>query len=692
VSDDRAGPERVALSREFSELLVELSIALHKHAIYPSGHPALEPAVAGVTRRAERLLEDRQTISFGVARHQLIIEGVATDPSQPVLRRLAEGLHRHHLGAISISRGVDTTEMGSVVRALAAEVERDGPLGLGAADRLSTWTHVRLHPLTFDRLELIDDEGQPDGGSGGPGGSRGAELWMGLVRAALATDAAHQPAGAVPTEPSVVARAIDEHQDAQAYDQVIVGYLLQIAGELKTASGAEAGALRRRTARLIGELRPETLRRLIEMGGDVSRRHEFVLDATHGMAVESVIEILKAAADASGQTISHGLVRMLSKLAAHAELGQAHVRPLADDALREQVHSLLSGWQLEDPNPDAYRLVLQHVATTAPLGTAMGTSEQDDEADSLRIVQMSLEVGELGPLVDRAIDRAVTGGAVSAVLELLKSLPDGDSPVAEAIMTRLLQPSAVATLVAREPLDVDSLDALFPQMSIEAYAVALDALAASPNRATRRKLLDRLPHTDLDVGPLLVERLGAEEWFVQRNMLLLLETSGRAPAGFSATPWTRHADARVRHAALRLQLTLPWERDVAIRTALEDDDPRTVRLGLAELQQACPPSLATTVAEIAINPDSAEELRLLAIRALGRSRERTALKALVRLVDGGKTFFGRRKLAPRTPALVAATRALAQAWAADRRAATMLAVARRSSDPEVRQAATPGRP
>ena len=29
--------------------------------------------------------------------------------------------------------------------------------------------------------------------------------------------------------------------------------------------------------------------------------------------------VVKAAADASGQTISHGLVRMLSKLAAHAE-------------------------------------------------------------------------------------------------------------------------------------------------------------------------------------------------------------------------------------------------------------------------------------------------------------------------------------------------------------------------------------
>ena len=40
--------ERASLSREFSDFLIELSIALHKHAMYPSGHPSLGPAAAGV--------------------------------------------------------------------------------------------------------------------------------------------------------------------------------------------------------------------------------------------------------------------------------------------------------------------------------------------------------------------------------------------------------------------------------------------------------------------------------------------------------------------------------------------------------------------------------------------------------------------------------------------------------------------
>ncbi len=165
-----------------------------------------------------------------------------------------------------------------------------------------------------------------------------------------------------------MANAIDRNQGAEAYDQVVVGYLLQIAAELKNTTGADAEALRRRTARLISALKPETLRRLLTMGGQSAQRNAFVLDATHGMAVDAVIDIVKAAADANGQTISHGLVRMLTKLSTQAENGHEVSKPAADSALREQVQSLLNEWQLADPNPEDYRHMLQYLATSAPAG------------------------------------------------------------------------------------------------------------------------------------------------------------------------------------------------------------------------------------------------------------------------------------------------------------------------------------
>jgi hypothetical protein len=677
--------ERVTLSREFGEFLVELSIALHKYAMYPSNHPSLGPAAAGVARRAERLLEDRATIAFGVARHQLIIEGVATDHNQPVLRRLAEALHRHHVGAVSVARGVEPEEIGAVLRALSTE--RDGPLGLAPRERLPVWPHVRLHALSFDQLELVSDAPM-EGNSGDVARSRPAELWIGLARAAMATDQAGQTVEKISAEPAVVARAIDSHQGEAAYDQVIVGYLLQIASELKSTSGPEGAALRRRIARLIKALQPETLRRLVEMGGDASQRRAFMLDATSGMAVDAVIDIVKAAAEAEGQTISHGLIRMLSKLAVHAELGQENARPLAERALREQVERLLSGWELDDPNPDAYGRVLQHLAnrSSAPVPDSV---QRSGEQDDLRIVKMSLEVGDSGPMVDRAIDRVIAIGAIGPLWELLaSSSPPESGAVAEALLEKLRSPASMAHLVAREPLDVDTLDALLPMLPVESYEALLDALMVSENRSTRRKLLERLARTDLDIGPLIVARLEDNRWYVQRNLLTLLQRLGRIPEGYSSARWSQHPDARVRLEAVQLQLMWPAERDLATGVALQDSDPRIVRLGLIAVPQKCPPALVRLVVKVATDSAIVDDVRALAASVLGRSRDRSALDALLQLVDGGRTLRGRPKLAPPTPVCLAALRALSsEDWSKHPIAAPVLAVAADSSNADIRNAA-----
>ena len=93
TSAPAAKPGVATLSRELADFLVELSITLNKHAIYPQSHPLLDIAVDGVaTRLAMLFVGDRDSLSIGVARRQLIIEGVATDPLNPVLKELAQRL------------------------------------------------------------------------------------------------------------------------------------------------------------------------------------------------------------------------------------------------------------------------------------------------------------------------------------------------------------------------------------------------------------------------------------------------------------------------------------------------------------------------------------------------------------------------------------------------------------------------
>jgi hypothetical protein len=692
-------PEKAALSRELADFLIELSIALHKHAMYPEGHPSLAPAAAGVTRRAEHLFAGRTTLALGVARQQLVIEGVATDAKNPVLAELAGRLHRHHLGAVTFHRGVRVAEIADVLRTLAVEAERTGePLGLGPPERLRVWDHVRLHPVTYERLELRHDDGPvaPDGKDAKARGLRGAQLWVGLARAALAADAMAADDGSTPppaTEPTVIAQAIDEHPRSGAYDQVIVGYLLQIADELKHTGGAEAVVLRRRTSKLLGALQPGTLRRLIERGGDSAQRTKFAIDATHGLAVDAVLDIVRAMADASHKTISDPLVRMLSKLAQQAEHGTPEARPQADDALREQVRDLLQGWTLDDPNPDAYARALHRMAATVP--SPLPHSDHRKAAEPLRILQTAVETGVLGFGAWRAVEQLVDDNRIGLLVDVLDASSDAGRPPVRADVTplwdRVTAPQVVRQLTAGDPPDFSTLDRLLPRLHAEGFEPLLDALAASASRTTRRGLLDRLSRAPRELGDVVALRLAADApWYVVRNLLLILDGLPDLPPGFSAAAYIEHADVRVRREALKLALKLPAERERALLGALRDADARLVRLALTGALEHCPPAALPLVTQVVQDATLASELRVLAIKVLGRAGNRSAIGALMQLVDGGTNWLGRPRLAARSLEMLAALMALGAGWHNDGKAAALLSLAAASGDPDVRNAATAG--
>jgi hypothetical protein len=692
-----APQERATLSRELGEFLIELSIALHKHSMYPEDHPSLGPAAAGVLRRADALLRDRASLSLGVARNQLVIEGVATDPRHPVLAELAGRLHRHHLGAVTFNRGVEGDEIENMLRTLAAEADRTGqPLGLGDPARLSAWRHIRLHPMTYERLELLDENsplpgfGVADPRSADESGGlrdarvRGAQLWIGLARAALAGQIGEDDAP--PTKPAVIAKAIDDHPRGEAYDQVIVGYLLQIAQELKSAGGQEAVELRRRTSNLIGEMRPETLRRLIEMGGDGAQRRKFVLDASLGMAVDAVLEIVKAAAEASQHTVSGSLMRMLSKMAAHAEQGKPQARSLADRALREQVRGLLAGWTLADPNPEAYGMALQRMSQTS--GRFVESTGGVHPTEPERLVQMSLEVDVVGPSVYRACGAMVDQGRLSQLIDLLEAAPEGTTS-AEELWGKAVSPETLQWLLASEPVDFATVDRVLPRLGVLAADPLLDALASAEGRATRRGLLDRVKRLGPVLGPSIMARLTDDRWYVQRNLLTMLEELPQLPSGFAVLPWVSHADPRVRLEAFKIGVKAPEERDRVITQALSDREYRIVRVALIAALQGVPPSALPPIIALVTNRQGPPDVRLQAIRLLGIARAPEAFDELVKLVDGGRRLLGRRKLLPRSRELVAAITALATGWRSEPRALELLALAALSNDADVRAATDP---
>src|SRR3954467_4083788 len=422
------GPTVATLSRELADFLVELSITLNKHAIYPQSPPLLDVAVDGVANRLATLfVGHRDSLSIGVARRQLIIEGVATDPLNPVLKELAQRLHDHHIGAVKFVRGITRDELGSALAALAVDPLRSTtPIGHDTERIGELWEHVRFFPLTYDRLQLIEEDPAEKPSADQMKAGRATQLWIGLARAALVSDTSEpgkrdEAADNAALEPAAVARAIDEHQREEAYDQVIVGYLLQIGEELKTAEGPEAAGLQRRVSRLVGSLKTSTLERLLEMGGDKAQRRRFLLDASQGVTVEAVIDLVKAASAAEGQTVSHSMLRMLSKLAHHPSSGGPRAK--TDPTVRDVMRRLVDEGSLDHPNPEGYRRALESMSSLRSPTEPADNGAIPTECEPERMVQIAVEVGARGPQVYVAMSDLFNHGRADLLLKMVEGAP-----------------------------------------------------------------------------------------------------------------------------------------------------------------------------------------------------------------------------------------------------------------------------
>jgi hypothetical protein len=684
-----AGGAPAVLSRDLADFLVEFSIALQKHAIYPAGHPLLTNSVENVARRLDSLLVERMSLAIGVARRQLVIEGVATDPEHPLLQELAGKLHRHHLGAVKFSRGIDRVELADSLVTLGAEGARGAaPLGLTAADVSARWHHVRIFPLTYDRLELLDQE--PDEvpkDDSAMRASRAAELWVGLARAALMADTSNDD---TELEPTAVAKAIDEHAREQAYDQVIVGYLLQIAEEIKVTQGKEAAALQRRVSRMVSALNPETLKRLLDMGGDVHQRRRFVLDAAQGMTVEAIVDLVKAAADAEGQTVSNSFIRMLSKLALHARVDDEGSRHrLAEGALRDQVVRLLGQWSNQDPNPAAYRMALEHLSRTAPVAASIAIP---NFCEPERLVKMALEVAVTGPKVDSAVEKLALQGNphVAALLDMLDGAPDG-SPVADGIWEQLVKRDTLRVLVSATRVDPVLVERFAKRQGFGAATVLLDALAAVQEGKWHDRLVDVIASLGDGAAPTVLVRMRGAPWHLQRDYLAILARLPTPPRGFDATSFLKHAEPSVRREAIRLLLRVPELRDRAMITALADSDERVLFIALNGALEHCSGGAARLIMRRVEQRELKDStLRVLGVRAVAALQTEESLEWLVRRVVTRTRWLKRLRLTPRSAETLAALAAIAGLWRDHPKSATALSLAAKSAESEVRLAITAG--
>ncbi|HEV7706312.1 MAG TPA: hypothetical protein VGO46_18585 [Gemmatimonadaceae bacterium] len=690
-----------------ADLMVELSVGLHKYSMYPDGHPLLESAVSGITRRLALVLAERQMIAIAVARNHLVVDGVPTDPAHAVTRDLALKLFRREIGAIRLYEGVQDLELQEMLKVIARETPA------GGEESAREWEHVRLFPLTYDQLELQQDAedqtaeervgwasqlwgklasaslygGMGGGGGGGGGGSGTGGSGNGTGDGSgISSETPNTP-----MDPLALASAIEQRERDPEFDKGIIAFFGQFMDEIKAKSGNASNQLKRKVSTLVSALSPETLQQILKRTSPGAQRRQFMMNASHTLAADTVLDLAKAVAGASEHTMSEALLLLLTKLAKHSEKGTTGRRDKADTALRQNMRQLIDDWDGAAALPEeSYWQTLEQLIAE-PANDAPASSGQWD-VNAEYIVQLSLEVELFSATAKHAVAEMVKQGRIAALLSMVDQTPEANT-VVWTLRRHLDNTGTIRRLLRDRPIDFEVLYRLVSRVGFPAAGALLDALELEDDRTARWRLFEMLAQLGPDVGNAVMARLPGSPWYVQRNLLLLMARLETWPKAFTPLPYAKHPDPRVRREAYALLLRDPATRAEAISMAVSDTDERIVRAALnAALEGGCPREAVTVLSERLSERSLDGMMAVLAIRVITPVRLPIVLDVLVRSVLSKKRrwFFG-RKLAPKSQPMLAALTALAATWSLEPQAQRVLALAERDTDPAV-QNAIRGRP
>ena len=261
-----------------------------------------------------------------------------------------------------------------------------------------------------------------------------------------------------------------------------------------------------------------------------------------------------------------------------------------------------------------------------------------------------------------------------------------DDPRAANLLGLIATPATLAALLAAQPIEMDLVERIAPEVGTAAIPLLLDGLAASEERGVRRRLLEVLAGFGNSVTPCALERIEDAPWFVQRNLLRMLQTVPDPPAEAVTVGFARHPDSRVRIEGLRLLLRIPGARARGIAEGLTESDPACLRVAVMAAGEDCPSSAVPLLIGGLLAGSYDAELRPVAIRALAPLVDNPAvLDLLRRFAARSIPLFGWR-VAPKTRESLAALSGLARHWRWHPKVGRLLARAERHRDADVRGA------
>lgn len=507
-----------------------------------------------------------------------------------------------------------------------------------------------------------------NGGGGGPPAVTGASgPWQRLVSTVCESP--------VSLSGAALAERINANPASQ-YAGAVNLSLREILTERGAGAETGAGQTDRAASQLVTRLRPDILVSVLRAEAEPQRRRELLEGAILHLSIPASLRMASAVAVALERPLSPALRMIVRKLARAANGPDAEAAAWARTCLQELVRSITLEWTQPKKGGKGFE-----PATHRPQPRSAGRTTPEAE----RVVQVALECEAMGDAVTAAVHELVEAGETRLVIDMLAQVPETNQ-AGKVIVKQIATAEGLTEALLKEPPDTAAADVLLRGLGIAAAKVMIETLIESRSRPTRRYLLDRLAKLGPEVRPLAEGRLRDSRWFVLRNVVALFRAAGAPADPPTAERLLENEDVRVRRETLLWCLESPAMRERGMSVAIADGDAAMLRPALQAARTELPGAVVPVLARRLLQPDFPPEFRVPAIQLLGRSRSLLAVEALLHFVQNGTNLLGRTRLAPRSPEMLAALRALVRGWPQERRVQPIIEAARESRDTHVSRA------
>ena len=652
-----------------------------------------------VLRAEQQLLEtitsfmvNREEFALGVGPRELLCEGRRLRTRQSVTRELAARLNRRGVSALTFLPEINRESIRLLLAWLAGQA-RSIPTNKSGAPEIAGF---RIGLIPYDQLVLIDSIESNE--------EQLSSIWSALATAALSEGGVARAAvGCNSTNTRAlrtfdveslsaekVVSAIHDGVCESGYAERISGMLFTLVDQAAHATPKLRASIGERLEAVLTNLDSDSLNAILAHIGSKEQQREFISQVSEALPVSAVVGWLDVAARSNNRGLSHHMLLLLRKLSTLAT--GAAVGSTADLGFRDAAQELVSGWELDDPNPGAHVELLDQIALIETDRSALHDSDSpadyvaEKSSEAERLVQMALEIDDVGEDTREAVQQLMMSGHAAKLLEWIGG-SDGTS-AATTMLAMASTPDNIMAILLRETPDLNVARVILGAAGEDAIPTMFDLLATSNVRMIRRIVYDRLREFGSVIWKDLASRLEDAPGFFARNLLALMRdirvaerVAGNKIDSLTLTGVVRylsHEREQVRLEAVRLMLDEPTTRSGTLRRALGDSSNRIAAEAIECLisQSLGPESLSsnsTTESNelfgrlklIIADRNRSEETRSRAVMALATVRSVAVRNWLIEHVTRKRFLTRRTMLAEGKPTVVAAIGVLASRYAND---------------------------